>query len=81
MRIKLKGVKRVNITDDHIKLDALLKYASIASTGGEAKLMIQNGGVFVDGEPCTARGKKIRPGSVVRFGSDVLIVDKRYDRQ
>ena len=62
------------ITGEYIKLDGLLKYASIASTGGEAKYLIQNGDVFVGKEICTARGKKIRPGDVVRFGEDVILV-------
>jgi len=74
MKVKLSGVRQVPITGDFIKLDALLKYASIASTGGEAKILIQNGEVFVGGKPCTLRGKKIRPGDVVRYGSGTLLV-------
>ena len=68
-RVKLSGVRRIKIRGDFIKLDALLKFASVAYTGGEAKIMIQNGDVFVGGEPCTARGRKIRPGEVVKCGS------------
>ena len=66
MRVKLRGVTRIKITGDYIRLDALLKYASIASTGGEAKIMIQNGEVFVGGVLCIQRGRKIRPGDIVR---------------
>ena len=74
MKVKLRGVQQVEITGEFIKLDALLKYASIASTGGEAKILIQNGEVFVGGKPCTLRGKKIRPGEVVRCGGGTLLV-------
>ena len=68
MTVKLNGVRRIAITGEFIRLDALLKFASIASTGGEAKAMIQNGEVFVGREPCLMRGKKIRPGDVIRYG-------------
>jgi len=77
MKVKLSGVKQVAITGEFIRLDALLKFVSIASTGGEAKLMIQSGEVFVDGEPCIQRGKKIRPGSTVRYGRETFIVSEK----
>ena len=74
MRVKVNGARSVHITGDYIKLDSLLKFASIASTGGEAKLRIQNGEVFVGKEVCLLRGKKIMPGTVVRCGNDVILV-------
>ena len=74
MKIKLHGVRRIFITGEYIKLDALLKYASIVSTGGEAKLLIQGGEVFVDGVVCVSRGKKVKPGEVVRCGESLLLV-------
>ena len=74
LRIKLSGVKNVPITSEFIRLDSLLKLASITSTGGEAKIIISGGDVFVGGEVCLQRGKKIRPGDIVRYGSDTLIV-------
>jgi len=74
MKVKLNGVKSVQIREDYIKLDSLLKFASIASTGGEAKYRIQSGDVIVGKEVCTARGKKIRPGDIVRCGDEVLLV-------
>ena len=43
----------------------LLKLAAAAATGGEAKLLVQEGEVLVNGEVCTMRGKKLRPGDVV----------------
>lgn len=74
MKIKVQGVRSVEIAGDFIRLDTLLKYASVTSTGGEAKRLIQDGSVFVGGEPCTMRGKKIRTGNVVRYGRNTLIV-------
>ena len=55
------------ITTEYIKLQDLMKLADLGSTGGEAKLLIQDGEVLVNGEVCTMRGKKIRPGDVVTF--------------
>ena len=74
MKVKVHGVRGVCITGEYIKLDALLKYASIASSGGEAKHLIQSGEVFVGNEVCTLRGKKIRPGDVVRYGDSVMLI-------
>ena len=53
---------RIVIHTEFIKLDALLKYAGLCETGGEAKAAVQEGLVSVNGEVCTMRGKKIRPG-------------------
>jgi len=74
MKAKIHGVRSIHITGEYIKLDALLKYASITPTGGEAKFRIQNGEIFVGKELCTSRGKKIRPGTVVRMGDNVILV-------
>lgn len=57
----------IPIKTEFIKLDSLLKYANILSSGGEAKIAIQNGAVTVNGEVCTQRGKKIRPGDRVKI--------------
>lgn len=48
-----------------IKLDQYLKFAGVAATGGEAKLMIQGGDVKVNGETETRRGRKLMAGDVV----------------
>ena len=50
------------ITTEYIKLQDLMKLADLVSTGGEAKLRILNEEVTVNGEICTMRGKKLRPG-------------------
>lgn len=67
--------QRTKITTEFIKLDSLLKYEGLAETGGEAKLLIQEGQVRVNGEICTMRGKKIRPGDRVELGKTTLLVE------
>ena len=67
----------VKITTEFIKLDQLLKFAGIAYSGAEAKDMVINGYASVNGEVCTIRGKKIRPGDVVMldFEDDSFEID------
>ena len=57
----------IEITTEFIKLDALLKFAALVGTGGEAKYVIAEGLVKVNGETCTMRGKKLRPGDRFEF--------------
>lgn len=65
-------MKTVTISTEYIKLQDLLKLADLVSTGGEAKIRIVDGEVKVNGEVCTMRGKKIRPGDTVLFGGAEL---------
>ena len=67
-------MKEITITTEYIKLQDLLKFAALAETGGEAKLMVQEGLVSVNGEVCTQRGKKIRPGDEVVLNNQILTV-------
>lgn len=81
MRVKVKVKPKpdgeiVEIRTEFIRLDALLKYAALAGTGGEAKARIQSGEVLVNGEICTQRGKKIRSGDTVRLGKALLCVER-----
>lgn len=57
--------QEIKITTEFIKLDQLLKFAQVADSGAIAKEMVIDGIVSVNGEVCTMRGKKIRPGDVV----------------
>ena len=59
------NMEMTTITTEYIKLQDLRKLAAGTATGGEAKLLIQDGEVLVNGEVCTMRGKKLRPGDVV----------------
>ena len=65
----------IKINTEFIKLEALLKFAGVAETGGEAKLAIQNGEVKVNGELCTMRGKKLHPGDRAELDGQTLIVE------
>ena len=67
-------MKTITITTEFIKLQDLLKFATLVSSGGEAKERVQAGEVTVNGEVCTMRGKKIRPGDVVAFAGQELTV-------
>ena len=64
----------VAIMKDYIKLQDALKFANVVYSGGEAKTLIQEGQVTVNGEVCTMRGKKIRPGDVVSFNGGTYTV-------
>lgn len=64
----------VTIQTDYIKLDSLLKFAGLCDTGGFAKGLIQQGAVSVNGEVCTMRGKKIRPGDRIRVDRFEVLV-------
>lgn len=63
----MKNMEKITIDTDFIKLDSLLKFAAAVGTGGEAKQAIAQGYVKVNGEVCTMRGKKLRPGDKVEF--------------
>ena len=64
----------ITITTEFIKLQDLLKLANLVGTGGEAKIVIQEGKASVNGEVCTMRGKKIRPGDTVVYNGEELTV-------
>ena len=53
---------------DYITLDALLKASGLVTSGGAAKLLIADGGVRVNGEAETRRGRKLRAGDEVVVG-------------
>ena len=61
-----------------IKLDQFLKLEGLVSTGGEAKSLIQNEQVYVNGEIETRRGRKLTPGDVVELDDERLVVDKKF---
>ncbi len=60
-------MEAVEISDEYIKLGQLLKLADMVSSGVEAKIVIQNGEVKVNGEVDTRRGRKIYPQDVVEY--------------
>lgn len=69
-------MEKITINTEFIKLDSLLKFAALVGTGGEAKYVISEGMVKVNGEVCTMRGKKLYPGDKVEFDRFSLEVTK-----
>ena len=67
--------ERVKIETEFIKLQDLLKFAGAVETGGEAKVIIQEGEVKVNGEVCTMRGKKLRPGDRAELDGTIYVVE------
>ena len=67
--------QRVKIGTEFIKLQDLLKFAGAVETGGEAKVLIQEGAVTVNGEVCLLRGKKLRPGDRASLDGVTLVVE------
>lgn len=71
MKLKVKVVEKkkedIEITTEYIRLDSALKLCSAVESGGQAKLEIQEGYVKVNGEVCTARGKKLHAGDSFEF--------------
>ncbi len=62
------------IHTEFIKLQDALKYANVVYSGGEAKQLILDGQVEVNGETCTMRGKKLRPGDKFTFMGQTYLV-------
>ena len=67
-------MEKIAIESEFIKLDSLLKFSALVGTGGEAKYVIGEGMVRVNGEVCTMRGKKIRNGDSITVEDYEVIV-------
>ncbi len=68
--------KIINIKEEFIRLDSLMKLSDMVVTGGHAKIVIQNGEVLVNGEVCTLRGKKMREGDFFTYEGVKVTVKK-----
>ena len=66
-------IEKIKIDSEYIKLQDLLKLGGAVETGGQAKVVIQNGDVTVNGEVCTMRGKKMRKGDIAVFDRYAII--------
>ena len=64
----------IKISTEYIKLDQLLKFSGVIGNGSDAKVLIFEEQVKVNGEIATQRGKKIRPGDVVEIGDQIINV-------
>jgi len=74
MKVPIKLVRKpaneIPVRSEFIRLDAFLKLANAVESGGQAKMVIQEGKVRVNGEACLARGRKLRAGDVVRYAGE-----------
>ena len=68
-------METIKIKDEFIKLGQAMKLANMVSEGAEAKFVINDGLVKVNGQVCTMRGKKIRPGDRVELDGQEVIVE------
>ena len=71
---KKENAISVAITTEFIKLQDALKFANVVYSGGEAKTVILEEQVKVNGEICTMRGKKLRPGDRVEFAGQHFVI-------
>ena len=83
MKVTVKrktSVQELAITTEYIKLQDAMKFANVVYSGGEAKQLILDEQVKVNGEICTMRGKKLRPGDVFEFmGQKYLICENELN--
>lgn len=63
----VKNMKEIKINTEFIKLQQLIKLTGIVGQGSDAKILIFNGEVKVNGKVCTERGKKVRNGDIVEI--------------
>lgn len=66
--------EKVYIDSEFIKLDSLLKFSGAVITGGQAKIVVKDSLVKVNGETCTMRGKKLYNGDIVEFNGIIYEV-------
>lgn len=75
VKIAEKKEKTLTITTEFIRLDSAMKLSANVSTGGEAKMLINDGMVKVNGEICQSRGKKLRSGDCFEFERVIYIIE------
>lgn len=67
-------METITINEEFIRLDNLMKFSGMCNSGGRAKYLIQNGEVKLNGEVCTMRGKKLRPGDTIEYQNRTVTV-------
>jgi ribosome-associated protein len=67
-------MREIAIRGETIRLGQLLKLAGVADSGGEARAMLADEQVLVNGEPEARRGRQLHPGDEVRVGDHELRV-------
>ncbi len=66
----------IRITTDYITLQQFMKLSGIAQTGGEAKILVKETEIFVNGEAENRRGRKLYPGDVIRVNGKMYVIGK-----
>ncbi len=69
-------MEKIKLRDEYIKLGQALKAANLVESGVDAKFVIQDGLVKVNGEVCLQRGKKLIAGDVVEFDGETIIIEE-----
>ena len=69
-----KSVQTFELTEDFIELIKLIKFMGLSETGGQAKLLVENGMVKVDGEVESRKRRKVRKGMTVTVGDEIIKV-------
>ena len=69
-----KSVQTFELKEDFIELIKLIKFMGLSETGGQAKLLVENGMVTVDGEVESRKRRKIRKGMTVKVGDETIQV-------
>ena len=69
-----KSVLTFELTEDFIELIKLIKFMGLSETGGQAKLLVENGMVTVDGEVESRKRRKVRKGMTVKVGDETIQV-------
>lgn len=77
VKVKKKEEKDVFIATENIPLDKALKFSGIAGTGGQAKILIQDGLVKVNGEICFSRGKKLTENDSFEFKNVIYNIKRK----
>ncbi len=72
-------MKKIVIDTEYIKLDSALKLAGLVSVGGEAKRLVQEGSVTVNGQTETRRGRKLRAGDSFGLNGEICEVEEKSE--
>ena len=72
-------MEKLTIQTSHIRLDQAMKLASFAASGAEAKALVQEGAVLVNGSVCTQRGKKLFNGDCFSVGDSAACISSTVE--
>ena len=73
-------MNEIFIRDEFIRLDSALKFSGVIGTGGQAKMVIQDGLVLVNDEVCTMRGKKLYKNDVISVFDEEFEIEWKFLR-